>query len=109
VVQRIREGILAEVLKPGDHLGEIELAEKFYTRGMRNAKFYPPTPWFPPDQLRPRQRFVAVLGMKAMHKLVEIGAFQRFLFQSEVLIGAHVIDPELFGPRLFTGGLAVEE
>jgi DNA-binding GntR family transcriptional regulator len=29
VVQRIREGILAEVFKPGDHLGEIELAEKF--------------------------------------------------------------------------------
>jgi DNA-binding GntR family transcriptional regulator len=29
VVQRIREGILDEVFKPGDHLGEIELAEKF--------------------------------------------------------------------------------
>jgi DNA-binding GntR family transcriptional regulator len=29
VVQRIREGILAEAFKPGDHLGEIELADKF--------------------------------------------------------------------------------
>jgi DNA-binding GntR family transcriptional regulator len=29
VVQRVREEILAEVLKPGDHLGESELAEKF--------------------------------------------------------------------------------
>jgi DNA-binding GntR family transcriptional regulator len=29
VVRRIREGILDEDFKPGDHLGEIELAEKF--------------------------------------------------------------------------------
>jgi DNA-binding GntR family transcriptional regulator len=29
VVKRIREGILDEVFKPGDHLGEVELAEKF--------------------------------------------------------------------------------
>ena len=29
VVRRIREGILDEVFKPGDHLGESELAEKF--------------------------------------------------------------------------------
>jgi DNA-binding GntR family transcriptional regulator len=29
VVQRIREGILAEIFKPGDHLGEVEMAEKF--------------------------------------------------------------------------------
>jgi DNA-binding GntR family transcriptional regulator len=29
VVRRIREGILDEVFKPGDHLGEAELAEKF--------------------------------------------------------------------------------
>jgi DNA-binding GntR family transcriptional regulator len=29
VVKRIREGILDEVFKPGDHLGESELAEKF--------------------------------------------------------------------------------
>ena len=29
VVKRIREGILDEVFKPGDHLGEAELAEKF--------------------------------------------------------------------------------
>jgi DNA-binding GntR family transcriptional regulator len=29
VVKRIREGILDEVFKPGDHLGELELAEKF--------------------------------------------------------------------------------
>ena len=29
VVQRIREGILAQVFKPGDHLGEVELAERF--------------------------------------------------------------------------------
>jgi DNA-binding GntR family transcriptional regulator len=29
VVERIREGILDEIFKPGDHLGEVELAEKF--------------------------------------------------------------------------------
>ena len=29
VVKRIREAILDEVFKPGDHLGEAELAEKF--------------------------------------------------------------------------------
>jgi DNA-binding GntR family transcriptional regulator len=29
VVRRIREGILDEVFKPGDHVGEIDLAEKF--------------------------------------------------------------------------------
>jgi DNA-binding GntR family transcriptional regulator len=29
VVKRIRESILDEVFKPGDHLGEVELAEKF--------------------------------------------------------------------------------
>jgi DNA-binding GntR family transcriptional regulator len=29
VVRRIREGILDEDFKPGDHLGEVELAEKF--------------------------------------------------------------------------------
>jgi DNA-binding GntR family transcriptional regulator len=29
VVKRIREGILDEVFKPGDHLGEAELAERF--------------------------------------------------------------------------------
>ena len=29
VVKRIREAILDEIFKPGDHLGEAELAEKF--------------------------------------------------------------------------------
>jgi DNA-binding GntR family transcriptional regulator len=29
VAKRIREAILDEVFKPGDHLGEVELAEKF--------------------------------------------------------------------------------
>jgi DNA-binding GntR family transcriptional regulator len=29
VVKKIREGILDEVFKPGDHLGEVELADKF--------------------------------------------------------------------------------
>ena len=29
VVKGIREAILDEVFKPGDHLGEVELAEKF--------------------------------------------------------------------------------
>ena len=29
VVKRVREAILDEVFKPGDHLGELELAEKF--------------------------------------------------------------------------------
>ena len=29
VVKRIREAILDEIFKPGDHLGEVELAEKF--------------------------------------------------------------------------------
>jgi DNA-binding GntR family transcriptional regulator len=29
VVKRVREAILGEVFKPGDHLGEVELAERF--------------------------------------------------------------------------------
>src|SRR5215471_3161514 len=29
VAKRIRESILDEIFKPGDHLGEVELAEKF--------------------------------------------------------------------------------
>jgi DNA-binding GntR family transcriptional regulator len=29
VVKRVREAILDEIFKPGDHLGEVELAEKF--------------------------------------------------------------------------------
>ena len=29
LIKRIRETILDEVFKPGDHLGEVELAEKF--------------------------------------------------------------------------------
>jgi hypothetical protein len=53
--------------------------------------------------------FVAVLGTKAMDELVEIRAFQRFLFQSEVVICAQIVNPELFRPRLFTCGLAIEE
>ena len=34
VVRRIREGILDEDFKPGEHLGEVDLAEKFEVSGL---------------------------------------------------------------------------
>ena len=53
--------------------------------------------------------FMAVLGVEALDELVEIRTFQRSFFQSEVLIRAQVVDPELFRPRLFACWFAVEE
>jgi hypothetical protein len=41
---------------------------------------------------------VAILGMKALDELVQIGAFERSLFQSEVLI-AQVVNPKFLNPR----------
>lgn len=53
--------------------------------------------------------FVAVLGMEAMDELNEIRAFQRSLFQSEVLIRPQIIDSKLICPWFFAGRFAVEE
>ncbi len=52
---------------------------------------------------------VAVLGVVAGDEVVEIGALQLVFFQREVLVGSEIVDPELFGPRLFLRRLAVEE
>jgi hypothetical protein len=47
--------------------------------------------------------------MEALDEFVQIRAFQRSLFQSEVLIRAQVIDPEPFRPSLFACRFAVEK
>ena len=51
MIKRIREGILDEVFKPGDHLGEIELAEKFQVQALTG-------PRNPPRFLRERENYV---------------------------------------------------
>ena len=48
-------------------------------------------------------------GVVAGDEVVEVGALQWVFFEREVLVGAQVVDPELFRPRLFLRGLAVEE
>jgi DNA-binding GntR family transcriptional regulator len=38
VVERMREAILDEVFRPGDHLAEVDLAEKFTSAGRLSAR-----------------------------------------------------------------------
>jgi len=45
--------------------------------------------------------FVAVPGVVAGDEVVQFGALELVLFQSEVLVGSEIVDPQLFGPRLF--------
>ena len=52
---------------------------------------------------------VAILGVVAGDEVVEVGAFQLVFFQREMLVGAEIVDPQLFGPRLFLRRLAIEE
>ena len=47
--------------------------------------------------------------MVARDEVVEVGALQWVFFEREVFVGAEIVDPELFGPRLFLRRLAVEE
>ena len=54
-------------------------------------------------------RSMAVLGVVAGDEVVEVGALQLVFFQCEVLVGSEIVNPELFGPRLFLRRLAVEE
>src|SRR5713101_6615271 len=52
---------------------------------------------------------VAVCGMEARHKIIEIRTLQGVRLQREMLIRAEVVYPERFCPGLLAGGLAVEE
>jgi hypothetical protein len=68
----------------------------------------------PPAAFRSRlgpSRFalMAVFWIIILNELVEVFALQRIGFQSEVFVGPEIIDPELFRPRRFAGGLLVKE
>ena len=52
---------------------------------------------------------VAVLRVVASDEVVEVGPGQLVGFQSEVLVCAAVIDPQLLRPGFLAGGLAIEE
>src|SRR2546425_5191534 len=56
-----------------------------------------------------RHALVTVLGMVAADKLIEVAALKRVGLQREVLVCAEIVDPKLFGPRRFAGGLPVEK
>ena len=51
----------------------------------------------------------AVLGVEAGDEVVQVSTAEGIGLQSEVLVGAQVVDPERFGPGCFAGGFAVEE
>jgi hypothetical protein len=52
---------------------------------------------------------VAVLGVIAADKVVQVGAGEGVGLQREVLVGAEIVDPKRAGPRRFAGWLAVEK
>jgi hypothetical protein len=52
---------------------------------------------------------VPIGGMKARHELVEIGGAPRVGFESEVLVGAQIVDPEFLRPGRGTGRFSVEQ
>ena len=52
---------------------------------------------------------MAVLGVVALHELVEVGPLERVRLLREVHVRPQVVDPERLGPRLLLGGLGVEE
>jgi hypothetical protein len=52
---------------------------------------------------------VPVLGVEALHELIDVGPFHPLGLEGEVLVGAQVVNPEFACPRLLGGGLAVEE
>ena len=48
-------------------------------------------------------------GPVALHELVQVGPLQRVRLLREVHVGPQVVDPQRLRPRLFLGGLGVEE
>ena len=52
--------------------------------------------------------FKPVLGAEILDEIIKMGTLQRSLFQSEVLICAQIINPNLC-PWFFAGRFAVEE
>ena len=52
---------------------------------------------------------MAILGMVAPDEVLQIGVAHRFGLEREVLVGAQVIDPQIFGPGFFASGSVVEE
>src|SRR6266511_6299034 len=52
---------------------------------------------------------MSILWIVALNKFVEVFALQWIGFQGEMFVGSEVVDPELLGPRRFTGRLLIEE
>ena len=52
---------------------------------------------------------VAVLRIVAGNEVIQVGALEGIFLEREVLVCAQIVNPELLCPRLFLGGLAVEE
>ena len=49
--------------------------------------------------IRPRRRpFVSVLWIIASDEIVKVGAFERVLLESEMLVGAKIVNPKLLCP-----------
>ena len=53
--------------------------------------------------------FAGFFGFVESDELVEVGSCKRAGFEGEVLIGAEVVDPQLFGPRFFLSWFVLEE
>ncbi len=52
---------------------------------------------------------MAVGGVVAGHELSQVVAAERVGLEGEILVGAQVVDPQVFGPGGFAGGFALEE
>jgi len=52
---------------------------------------------------------MAIRGVVAAYKIIQVGAGEGVGLQGEVLVGAEIVDPERAGPRRFGSRLAVEE
>ena len=52
---------------------------------------------------------MAILRVAARDEVVQVTALERVFLEGKMKVRAQVIDPELLRPRLFLGGLAVEE
>jgi len=50
-----------------------------------------------------------VLRIVASDEVIEVTALEGVFFESEVLVGAKVVDPEFLGPRFFLGGFALRD
>ena len=52
---------------------------------------------------------MSVLWIIASDEIVKVGAFERVLLESEMLVGAKIVNPKLSRPRFFSCGFAIEE